>query len=150
MINSSPEAAIKNIFERAATSLSNTRDQLDKTRKALKKTVLRLSASISSEDIQVNAILNDMKSSVDINIDLNALDSQLDKLFVLTNSSCQKKTSVETDFYSSLKNGLDEIKCSEACMVMVNSFAEKNLTDRQISLEILKLINDATGDNSQS
>jgi len=73
MINSSPEAAIKNIFERAATSLSNTRDQLDKTRKTLKKSVLRLSASISSEDAQVNAILNEIKSSVDINIDLNAL-----------------------------------------------------------------------------
>jgi len=35
MINSSPETAIKNIFERAANSLSYKRDQLDKTRNVI-------------------------------------------------------------------------------------------------------------------
>jgi len=49
-----------------------------------------------------------------------------------------------------LKNGLDEMECSEACVTMINSFAEENLTDRQISLVILKLINDAMCGNSQS
>jgi len=57
MITTSPETAIKNIFERAATSLSNTRDQLDKTRRVLKKAILRLPVSISSDNEQVNIIL---------------------------------------------------------------------------------------------
>ncbi len=147
MINCSPETAIKNIFERAVTSLSHSRDQLDKTRKALRKTVLRLSASINSDNAQINAALKDLKASIDININLTALDSQLDKLFVLKNNADnQNKTTEETDFYLSLKNTLVEIRCSEFCIAMVNDFAERKLSDREIAMEILKLINDATSE----
>jgi len=144
MINRSPETAIKNLFERAVTALSHSRDQLDKTRKALKKAVLRLSASVNSDDAQVNALLSDIKTSVDININLYNLDAQLDKLFVLTNNSEKKnKTSVDTDFYAFLKNALAETQCSETCVATVNAFVEKRLSDREIALEILRLINQA-------
>jgi len=145
MINHSPEDAIKDIFERAATSLSHSRDQLDKTRKALKKAVLRLSASINSNDVQVNAVLSDIKTSVDINIDLHILNSQLDKLFVLTNNSEKKnKTTPDTEFYASLKNALSETRCSPICVDTVNALLEKRLSDREIALEILRLINQTT------
>ncbi len=145
MITTSPETAIKNIFERAATSLSNTRDQLDKTRRVLKKAILRLPVSISSDNEQVNIILNDIRTSADTNINLSALDSQLDELFVLTNNSHQQnKADIKTKFYCSLKKRLDEINCSETCASIINSFAERKLSDEEISLEIVKLINDAT------
>ncbi len=145
MISTSPETAIKNIFERAATSLSNTRDQLDKTRRVLKKAILRLSTSTHSDDEQVNTILNDFRNAADTTLNLNALDSQLDKLFVLTNNSGhQTSTGIPIKFYSSLKSRLGEIKCSETCTSIINSFAERKLSDEDISLEIIKLINEAT------
>ena len=144
MINRSPETAIRNIFERAATSLSHSRDQLDKTRKALKKAVLRLSASVNNDDLEINEVLKELKASVDININLTTLDSQLDKLFVLTNNAeALNKTPEETGFYLSLKNTLTENPCSEFCLAIVNNFAERKLSDRDISLEILKLIDNA-------
>ncbi len=145
MISNSPETAIKNIFERAATSLSNTRDQLDKTRRVLKKAILRLSTSTHSDDEQVIAILNDIRNAADTTINLSALDSQLDKLFVLTNNSAhQTNTGVQIKLYSSLKNQLDGINCSETCAAIINGFAEKKLSDEDISFEIIKLINEAT------
>ncbi len=145
MISTSPETAIKNIFERAATSLSNTRDQLDKTRRVLKKAILRLSTSTHSDDEQVNTILNDFRNAADTTLNLSALDSQLDKLFVLTNNSAhQTNTGIQKKFYSSLKSQLGEINCSETCTSIINGFAERKLSDEDISLEIIKLINEAT------
>ena len=141
MISASPETAIKNIFERAATSLSHTRDQLDKTRRVLKKAILRLSTSADCDDNQVNSILDEIRKSADNNINLNDLDSQLDKLFVLTNNS---ETHKNKTFCSVLESGLDEISCSEDCASIINSFVEKKLSDEEISLEILKLIDVAT------
>lgn len=150
MINHSPEDAIKDIFERAATSLSRSRDQLDKTRKALKKAVLRLSASINSNDVQVNAVLSDIKTSVDINIDLHILNSQLDKLFVLTNNSSKKnKTSAEAGFSLSLQKALAETSCSETCVATINALVDKHLSDSEMALEILRLINRDMPDGSQ-
>ena len=147
MINRSPETAIRNLFDRAATALSHSRDQLDKTRKALKKAILRLSASVNSDDAEVNALLNDIKSSVDVNINLHKLDAQLDNLFVLTNNSDRKNnTSNDTGFYTLLTNALAETRCSEACVATVNAFTEKRLSDREIAQEILQLINQAVAE----
>jgi len=148
MITCSPETAIKNIFERAVKSLSDSRDQLYKTRRILKKAVFRLASASNSDDDEVNDVLQDIKDSANENINLEILDSQLDKLSVLTiNSDNQQKITVETEFYSSLKRSLDEINCSETCKSIVNTLVRKKLSDKEISLEILKLIDDATKDD---
>lgn len=142
MINSSPETAIKNIFERAANSLSYKRDQLDKTRQILKKAVLRLSSSINSDDSQVNNVLHEIKSSVDVNFNISDLNSQIDKLSILTNNSCTKLNSNKSkEFYSRLNNSLSELDCSEECAKHIRSFADRKLSDKDLSLEILKLLN---------
>lgn len=144
MISSSPETAIKNIFERAATSLSDSRDQLDKTRRVLKKAIHRLLLSTERSNDQVDTILNNIKTSVDTEINIQKLNSHLDELFVLTNNSdYQNKIANKTDFYSVLENSLDDACCSESCLSLVNSFVERKLSDKEISLEILKLISDA-------
>ncbi len=142
MIKSSPEKAILNIFERAAKSLSETRDKLDKTRKLLKKSIHRLSTFIQCDNDEVAAILNDIKNSVSQNIDLNVIDSQLDKLFIVSNNSeGLKNTTYDKAFYSTLKTSLGEMDCSDACIALVNGFADSKLSDKKISLELLKLLN---------
>ncbi len=149
MISRSPEKAIKNIFERCATSLSDSKDQLDKTRRLLKKSVHRLLVSTHRSNDQISTILNDIKSSVDTEINLYDLNSHLDKLFVLTNNSdYQKQTADKSEFYITLKDSLEDSDCSDHCTTIVNSFAERQLSDKEISLELLKLITETSLDKA--
>jgi len=142
MIATSPETAIKNIFERAATSLSDSRDQLDKTRRILKKAIHRLISSTDCSDQKVGEILNNIKTSVDTDIDLKKLDTSLDELFVLTNNSGYQNKSAEKEAFSTvLKNSLGDNDCSEYCTSVINGFSERDLTDKEIAIELVKLLN---------
>ncbi len=145
MIVCSPEKAIKNIFERSVKSLNDSRDQLYRTRKILKKAIVRLSTTSYSDDEQLNEIINDIKTSTDKNINLDELDSKLDQLSILViKKDTGQSVTIETEFYSSLKRSLDESNCSDSCKAIVNSLVKKKLSDKDISLELVKLINDAT------
>jgi hypothetical protein len=111
------------------------------TRNVLRKAITSLADNSYHTDDKVTSLLNNIKTSSNIKPNLDILDSQLDELTFLTNNpDRQHITSNETEFSLSLKNSLDGLNCSQYCMSSVSEILGKNLSDKEMSLELLRLI----------
>ncbi len=140
----SPENEIKNIYEKSVKLLSTSQAQLNTTRKLLKKSVIRLAAGFNNHDNEVNLLLKSITSSTQKNINLEILDSQLDKLFVLTNhSDFQKGLSENSVICSALKQGMKEVDCSDDCKVIIDTLVNNDRDEKQTGAEIITIINNS-------
>jgi len=138
----SPENEIKNIYEKSVKLLSTSQAQLNQTRKILKKSVIRLSAGFVSGDKQVDSLLKDISDSANEHINLENLDSQLDKLFVLTNHSDFQKTVIkQSDFKESLKHAMQGIDCTDDCKSIINKLTQQQTSEAETAVEIIEIIN---------
>ena len=145
-----PELEIKKIFEKSVKLLKTKENQLSTARDVLKKTVIRLSLALRGSDKEINNILNKMEYSVD-DVSLESFDRHLVHLSVLTNGFGQvHKLGDGAGFYSNLISSFEEfqwLECSEISKAKVKLLVEKKLPDKEISLELLNIINDANNKN---
>ena len=84
MTNKLPEEVIK-VHEKTLRLLDGTNERLISVQEMLRKSVVRLSIAALREDDQLDEVLENLKSSVKSNIDLDDLDANLDMLLVVIN-----------------------------------------------------------------
>lgn len=144
---------IKKIFEKSVRLLNDKQARLIDMQQVLKKAVIRLSLATRSDNEQVNDVLTEMNVSVADSIDINMLNKQLDHLFLLINHADFNAQKIEkTVLYNSLKahlEGRESSLLSNEMFSKIKCFVDKELSDDEISAELIKLLNDLSSSNQQ-
>ncbi len=92
-----PEEVAKT-HEKSLQLLDESQVQLERFREMLRKAVVRLSIAARCEDEHLNTVLEQIKSTVKNDIDLQQLDSQLDTLFQQIDKDTGDNTPAEDAF----------------------------------------------------
>lgn len=144
-----PDEVIR-VHEKSLRLLDESQEQLKEIREILRKTVVRLSIAARGEDGQLNGILDNIKSTVRNDIDLEQLGVYLDKLLVAINRpEGDAEPVLLNSFYSCLEQDLSRYDISslpESYSARIRGLVDKKLADHEISSEILELINDIAAD----
>ncbi|MBL4711489.1 MAG: GGDEF domain-containing protein [Gammaproteobacteria bacterium] len=151
-MNTSSEVEIKKIYEKSIRLLNDKQARLMDMRQVLKKAVIRLSLTARKDDDRVNEILNDIKSCVadDVNIDL--LGQHLDNLFVLTNNSDYQNSAKSEPFSIVLKKGINRYvntPDSEEFISKLKILVNKEMSDVEMSVQIIKFVDDMSHKKQQ-
>lgn len=104
-----PEEVIQ-VQEKSLWLLDKSQKQLKDVEEMLRKAVVRLSITARGDDENLNEVLEQIKSSVKNNIDLEQLEMYLDNLFVfMNNAESDEKLSLDKGFCSCLKEGNEKL-----------------------------------------
>lgn len=96
--------------EKSLWLLDKSQKQLKNVEEMLRKAVVRLSITARRDDENLNEVLEQIKSSVKNNIDLEQLEMRLDNLFVfMNNAETDGKLSLDKEFCSCLKEGNEKV-----------------------------------------
>lgn len=149
MTNKLPDEVVK-VHEKSLRLLDKSQEQLQHVSEVLRKAVVRLTIAARSEDKQLNEILEQIKSSVRNDIDLEQLSLYLDKLVIEINRSEDSAIPVSlSGFYTCLKQdleGFDFPSLAEPYQARIQAFVDNELADNDISMQLLELVNDIAGE----
>jgi diguanylate cyclase len=144
-----PDEVIR-VHEKSLRLLDESQEQLKQIGEMLRKTVVRLSIAARGEDSQLNGILENIKSTVRNDIDLEQLSVYLDNLLVEINKpESDAGSDLLAGFYSCLEQDLSRFDLSslpESYRERIRGFVDKKLADHEISQEMLELVNDIATD----
>ncbi len=153
-MKTSAENEIKSIYEKSVRLLNDKQARLMDMQQVLKKTVIRLSLVSRSDNEQVNNVLTEMNVSVAYHIDLNMLNKQLDKLFLLINHADFRVDEAEkTALYTYLKGYLEDqnnFTLSDEIVLKIKTLIANKLPDEDISAELVKSLSEIDKDFSNS
>ena len=81
-----PEEVVR-VHEKSLRMLDESQEELERFREMLRKAVVRLAIAARGEDGRLNGVLDQIRSAVKNDIDLERLDSDLDSLLVQVNQT---------------------------------------------------------------
>ena len=112
----------------------------------LRKAVVRLTIAARGEDEHLNDILEQIKSTVKSDIDLDQLALHLDDLLMQINQGPEiGNIATASGFYHFLKQGLEDNDLNalaEPYKTRIQGIADGRLSDQDLSDELLKLVSD--------
>ncbi len=153
IMNSSTDNDVKKIYEKSVRLLNDKQARLMDMRQVLKKAVIRLSLASKSENEQVNAVLDEIKGSVDDHVDLDALSKHLDSLFILINhADYHAGSALHPQFYNCLDKALkqnSEIASSAELFSRLDGLIAAELPDNELSMALLNMFGDYQADKKR-
>lgn len=145
MTSQLPDEVIR-VHEKSLRLLDESQEELKQISEMLRKSVVRLTIAARGQNDQLNEILENIKSTVRSELDLEQLGVYLDRLLVEINSSeVNAEDAPSGGFYSCLQQDLaryDTSSLAEPYKTRIQDFADKKLADHEISIEMLDLISD--------
>ncbi|MGB5520013.1 MAG: hypothetical protein WBO73_16355, partial [Gammaproteobacteria bacterium] len=139
-----PDEVIR-VHEKSLRLLNDSQEQLKHVSEMLRKAVIRLTIAARCDDDQLNQILDHIKSTVKNDIDLNQLGVYLDRLLVEIDQTDKRlKPASSASFSICLQQDLGRLEFSpqaEQYRKKIQGFVDNGLTDEEISIQMLELVN---------
>jgi diguanylate cyclase len=153
MFSKLPEEVVK-VHEKSLRLLDESQEQVKHVSEMLRKAVVRLSSAARRDDDHLNHVLDEIKSTVTDNIDLDQLGEKLDRLLVETNRTESGSQTVPTQNFGSILQ-LDVARLgfsarAEPYKNRIQGLIEKQMSDSEISVALLELVNDIVNESVQN
>jgi len=152
MTNNLPDEVIK-VHEKTLKLLDGTNEQLLNVQEMLRKSVVRLSIAARRDDAQLDELLENIKSSVKYNIDLDELEAHLDKLLVLVNHAENEgqyspgySKNTPNDELDKVKSFVNKIGESLNQGFIVDEDVDMSIMLEQLANDIIEHINNSNND----
>ena len=153
MTNRLSEEVVK-VHEKSLRLLDESQEQLSRYREMLRKTASRLAIAARGDDEQLNALLEQIRSSAKKDIDLQKLDAHLDKLLVHMNQNAESAGAQSAgDFRQALAQQLaaHEIGALDAyCRTKIEGLIERPVADTELAAGLLSLVSNLSGDTGET
>ena len=150
MTNQLPEEVIR-VHEKSLRLLDESQEQLKLMSETFRKAVVRLTIAARCDDQRLNEILDQIKSVVRNDIDLNQLDVYLDDLLVEVNRNEKDPESTEhAGFGKCLRQDLGRFDFSaqaEPYRKRIQVLADNDMADDELSIELLEIVNDIVAES---
>lgn len=153
MFSKLPDEVVK-VHEKSLRLLDESQEQLKHVSEMLRKAVVSLTMVARGDDENLNQVLEEIKSSVNNDVDLHHLGEKLDSLLVEINrTDNSSKTGAPSGFCSILQQDLGRLKFSPQAQPYTNKIqglVDEQASDRAISVVLLELVNDIINEAGQN
>ena len=153
MFSKLPDEVVK-VHEKSLRLLDESQEQLNHVSEMLRKAVVRLSNAARGDDDRRNKVLDDIKSTVNDDIDLHRLGEKLDSLLVDVNQTeGGSATAHAGGFCSILQQDLGRLDFSPQAQPYkrrIQDLLDGQASDHEMSIALLELVNDITHEASQN
>ena len=153
MFSKLPDEVVK-VHEKSLRLLDESQEQLNHVSEMLRKAVVGLSMAARGDDDRLNRVLDEIKSSVNDDIDLNKLGEMLDSLPIEVNQSEGGPEIAYTGgFCSILQQDLGRLEFSpqaEPYKKKIQGLLDDQASDHGISIALLELVNDIINETGQN
>ena len=146
---------VEKVHEKSLRLLDESHEQLGRYSEILRKTATRLAIVARGDDDQLNAVLEQIRSSVKKDIDLQELDARLDKLLVHMNQGSDSASAQAAGgFRQALAQQLEAHEAGapdEFCRTKIHDLIDSRVPDHEMAAGLLRLVSeraDGTGETA--
>lgn len=144
MMSQLPEEVIR-VHEKSLRMLDESQEQLKNISEIFRKAVVRLTIAARGDDERLNSVLEQIKSTVKNEIDIDQMDVYLDKLLVEINRTENSADSSEVHgFHGCLQQNLGRFEFSthaEPYKKKIQTLIDSQPGDEELSIHLLELVN---------
>ena len=145
---------VEKVHEKSLRLLDESHEQLGRYSEILRKTATRLAIAARGDDDQLNAVLEQIRSSVKKDIDLQELDARLDKLLVHMNQGSDSASAQAAGgFRQALAQQLEAHEAGaldEFCRTKIHDLIDSRVSDHEMAAGLLRLVSERADETAET